>query len=109
MMKHEFEAIAKIEVTDEMYDTIEKMYQATDLDKHTFISMLNLDNIAIAKKIDTVTIEVDRFPNGTILHYEAELIDIDVATGKPVIKRLTENRAWAHTSATYRESECIIK
>lgn len=109
MMKHEFEAIAKIEVTDKMYEMLEKMYEATDLSKHDFVKMLDLSAIKVEKEIDVVTVEVDRFPNGTILHYEAELVDTDISTGKPVVRRLTENRAWAHTSATYRECNCIVR
>lgn len=109
MMKHELEAIAKVEVTDEMYKTLEKMYEATELSKSEFISLLNLKAIAKPKEIEIVTVEVKRFDNGTILHFEAELLDIDIATGKPVVRRLSENRAWAHTSATYREADCIVK
>lgn len=109
MMKYEFEAIANVEVTDEMYETIEKMYIAADMDKREFIKMLNLKAIAKETEKEIVTIEVCRCSNGTIVDFEAELLDIDIATGKAIVRRLSENRAWGRTCATYRECDCILK
>jgi len=37
MMKHEFEAIAKREVTDEQFEAIEKLYMSSTLNKQDFV------------------------------------------------------------------------
>lgn len=51
MLKEEFEKIANIEVSLETYkNIIEPMYMATNLDKQTFVSILNLKAFALKSK-----------------------------------------------------------
>ena len=48
MMKHEFEAIAGYEVSEEDYrKIIEPMYMATDLSKEEFVKVINKKRFAI--------------------------------------------------------------
>lgn len=37
-------------------------------------------------------------PNGTWMTYEAELVDVDIKTGKIKVKRLSSNRCWAEVN-----------
>jgi len=109
MMKYEFETITGIEVTDEMYDVIEKMYIASDMDKRDFVKMLNLKAIAKPKEKTIVRIGVTRAFSGSIIGFEAELLDIDIATGKAKIKRTSENKSDGWLICDYWEKDCIIK
>lgn len=115
MMKHEFERIAKIEVTDEMYRTIEQMYMATELDKYEFIKMLNLKALAKAKETKIIRIGTNRANCGSWIGYEAELISerIDIATGLThiTVKRITPDKCDAWVTVDYNEyqTNVIIK
>ena len=40
MMKHEFEEIAKREVTDEQFEAIEKLYMSSTLNKQDFVKSI---------------------------------------------------------------------
>lgn len=40
MMKNEFEALAKREVTDEQFEAIEKLYMSSTLDKQDFVKSI---------------------------------------------------------------------
>lgn len=101
MQKHEFEKIARIEVTDEVYATvIEPMYLAINLSKEDFIKVLNLKSLATEKiKEKNVKIMLVRdnsgfikTPNGCYYHIEyVELIDVDIRTGKFIVKSLEED------------------
>lgn len=100
MMKQEFEQLAKIEVTDEMYaKVIEPMYLATNLSKQEFIRTLNLKALArpkVKEKIIKVMLVRDRSgytktPNGCYYHIEyVELVDVDIRTGKYIVKPLED-------------------
>lgn len=51
MLKHEFEEMAKIEVSyDDYKNIIEPMYMATNLSKEDFINTLNLKRFALKSK-----------------------------------------------------------
>ena len=100
MMKQEFERLAKIEVTDEVYSkVIEPMYLATDLPKQDFIKLLNLKALA-AQKVKTKDIKkmlirdrrsFKKTPNGCWFHIQyVELVDVDIRTGKFIVKPLED-------------------
>lgn len=100
MQKHEFEKVAKIKVTDEVYTTvIEPMYLAINLSKEDFIKVLNLKALA-TKKVKEKNVKVmlvrdnsgfTKTPNGCYYHIEyVELVDIDIRTGKFVVKSLED-------------------
>lgn len=56
MTKQEFEALAKIEVSNEKYyKVIEPMYMATDLSKQEFIATLNLKAFALPSRRQMIT------------------------------------------------------
>lgn len=97
MMKEEFERLANIEVTWETYSkVIEPMYIAADLPKQEFIKLLNLKALAKPKVKDIKKMCVRnrcgerRTPNGCYFYIEyVELVDIDIRTGKFIVKALT--------------------
>lgn len=100
MMKQEFEELAKINVTWETYSKIiEPMYIAADLPKQEFIKLLNLKALAAPKVKEKCIKKMcvrDRSgymktPNGCWYHIEyVELVDIDIATGKFIVKPLED-------------------
>lgn len=100
MMKEEFERLAKIEVTHETYSKIiEPMYLATDLSKQEFVKLLNLKALAMPK-VKTKNIKkmlirdrsgYTKTPNGCWYHIRyVELMDIDIRTGKCIVKPLED-------------------
>ena len=100
MMKQEFEELAKVKVTEEVYSkVIESMYLATDLPKREFIKLLNLKALAIQesreKDIKKMCVR-DRSgymktPNGCYCHIRyVELAGVDIATGKYIVKPLRD-------------------
>lgn len=99
MTKQEFETIAKRTVTDEQYKAIETLYMNSDLDKYEFVKSIKktLDTIPEEKPINKIIVGVKAMPNGTWMVYEADLINVNIKTGKFEVKRLTENRCWAET------------
>lgn len=101
MMKYEFEQIANIEVTDDTYASIiEPMYLTTGLSKHDFVKILNLKALAAPQPKKEKNIKVmlvrdrsgfTRTPNGCYYHIEyVELVDINIQTGKYIVKLLEE-------------------
>lgn len=101
MMQREFEALAGITVTAADYDNIiEPMYMATGLDKQNFIKTLNLkffkNRVPKAPKNIKKMLVRDRSgytktPNGCYYHIQyVELVDVDIATGKFIIKALED-------------------
>lgn len=101
MMKHEFEQIANIEVTNDTYTSIiEPMYLATGLSKHDFVKILNLKALTAPQSKKEKDIKVmlvrdrsgfTRTPNDCYYHIEyVELVDIDIQTGKYIVKPLEE-------------------
>lgn len=99
MMKHEFEKIAKRTVTDDEYKSIEILYMNSNLDKYEFVKSIKgmLKSIPEENKEDIVVIGVRQLPNGTWITYPAEVVDINISTGKYEVKRLSSNRCWAET------------
>ena len=100
MMKQEFEELAKVKVTEEVYSkVIEPMYLATDIPKREFIKLLNLKALAIQesreKDIKKMCVR-DRSgymktPNGCYYHIVyVELVDVDIKTGKFIVKALED-------------------
>lgn len=101
MMKHEFEEIAKIEVTSEDYDNIiEPMYMATNMSKAEFVKTLNLKFFASrvpAKPKNIMRMLVrdrsgyTKTPNGCYYHIKyVEMVDVDIRTGKIIVKDLED-------------------
>lgn len=98
MMHHEFEQLAGYEVSaDDYKNIIEPMYMATNLSKRDFIKSINKKAFEIKHKRPIITVGVKAMPNGTWMVYEAELINVNIKTGKFEVKRLSANRCWAET------------
>lgn len=99
MMKQEFEALAGYEVDAETYaNIIEPMYYATDLSKAEFVKTLDRKAFEVRHTYPKIIVGVKVMPNGTWMTYEAELINVNIKTGKTEVKRLSPNRCWAETS-----------
>ena len=102
MMHQEFERIAGYEVSFEDYtNIIEPMYMATTLSKEEFVKTLNRkafekkeERIANIKKMGVRDHSgYRRTPNGCYIHIQyVDLIDVDIKTGKFIIKELTEEQ-----------------
>ena len=100
MMKTEFENLAGREVTDEQYRAIETLYMSSNLEKTEFVKSMKpiLKNIPQPEKKKDIKRMVVRdrsgyrkTPNGCYYHIEyVELVDIDIKTGKYIIKPLEE-------------------
>ena len=73
------------------------MYMATNLDKIEFVKSINRKAFEKKHEYPKVVIGVKVLPNGTWLTYEAELVNVNIKTGKAEVKRLSPNRAWAET------------
>ena len=97
MMKSEFENLAGREVTDEQYRAIETLYMSSNLEKTEFVKSMKpiLKNIPQPEKKKDIKRMVVRdrsgyrkTPNGCYYHIEyVELVDIDIKTGKYIIKQ----------------------
>ena len=100
MMKSEFENLAGREVTDEQYRAIETLYMSSNLEKTEFVKRMKpiLKNIPQPEKKKDIKRMVVRdqsgyrkTPNGCYYHIKyVELVDIDIKTGKYIIKPLEE-------------------
>ena len=100
MMKSEFEKLAGRAVTDEQYRAIEILYMSSNLEKAEFVKSMRpmLKNIPQPEKKKDIKRMVVRdhsgfrkTPNGCYYHIEyVELVDIDIKTGKYIIKPLEE-------------------
>lgn len=100
MMKSEFENLAGRAVTDEQYRAIETLYMSSNLEKAEFVKSMKpmLKNIPQPEKKKDIKRMVVRdrsgyrkTPNGCYYHIEyVELVDIDIKTGKYIIKPLEE-------------------
>ena len=101
MMKQEFEALAGYEVSAEDYaNVIEPMYMATSLSKQEFVKTINRKAFEVKHEAQKITVGVKEMPNGTWMVYEAELLNVNIKTGKVEVKRLSANRCWAETYFT---------
>lgn len=100
MMKHEFEALAKREVTDEQFEAIEKLYMSSTLNKQDFVKSIRpmLKTIPEPEKEKNIKKMCVRdrsgfrkTPNECWYHIEyVELVDVDIKTGKFIIKALED-------------------
>lgn len=100
MMKHEFEELAKREVTDEQFEAIEKLYMSSTLNKQDFVKSIRpmLKTIPEPEKEKNIKKMCVRdqsgfrkTPNGCWFHIRyVELVDVDVKTGKFIIKELED-------------------
>lgn len=99
MMKQEFEALAGYKVSTEDYNNIiEPMYMATDLSKQEFVKTINRKAFEVKHEGKKVIVGVKVMPNGTWMTYEAELVNVNIKTGKTEVRRLTPNRCWAEVN-----------
>lgn len=100
MMKHEFEELAGIKVTNETYDNIiEPMYYATEMSKRDFIKCLNLKAFAV-KEVRKPCVKkmlvrdrsgYTKTPNNCYYHIQyVDMVDVDIRTGKNVIAPLDD-------------------
>lgn len=100
MMKHEFEALAKREVTDEQFEAIEKLYMSSTLDKQNFAKSIRgmlktIPELEKEKNIKKMCVRdrsgFRKTPNGCWFHIRyVELVDVDVKSGKFIIKALED-------------------
>lgn len=96
MMKQEFERIAGYEVSTEDYNNIiEPMYTATSMSKQDFVKTLNKKQFEKKHEPQIVKVGVKMMPNGTWVTYDAQLVKVDIKTGKTIVKRMSENHYWA--------------
>ena len=93
MLKYELENRIGYQLTEEGYQELNRMYNAGNLDKDKFASLIK-GGAKVYKyepKVRTITFSKykEMTPNGA--YYvgvkEADLIDIDVATGKVKVKK----------------------
>lgn len=100
MTRAEFENLAGYETSAEIYNTIiEPMYMKMDCDKATFVKKIKPMREALEERHarPKIIVGVKTMPNGTLMTYEAELINVNIKTGKMEVRRITENRCWAET------------
>ena len=100
MLKSEFESLAGRAVTNEQYRAIEILYMSSNLEKAEFVKSMRpmLKNIPQPEKKKDIKRMVVRdhsgfrkTPNGCYYYIEyVELVDIDIKTGKYIIKPLEE-------------------
>lgn len=100
MNKFEFENISGISVTDDQYKAIEILYMSSDLEKAEFVKSMKpmLKTIPQLKKEKDIKRMLVRdhsgfikTPNGCYFHIKyVELLDIDIKTGKYIIKPLND-------------------
>ena len=100
MMKSEFENLAGRAVTDEQYRAIETLYMSSNLEKAEFVKSIKpmLKNIPQPEKKKDIKRMLVRdhsgfikTPNGCYFHIKyVELLDIEINTGKYIIKPLEE-------------------
>lgn len=100
MMKHEFEALAKREVTEEQYRAIEILYMSSTMNKQDFVKSIKgmLKTIPEPEKEKNIKKMCVRdrsgyrkTPNGCYYHIEyVELVDVDIRTGKYIVKALED-------------------
>lgn len=115
MMKSEFENLAGREVTNEQYRAIETLYMSSNLEKAEFVKSIRtmLKSIPQPERKKDIKRMVVRdrsgyrkTPNGCYYHIEyVELVDIDIKTGKYIIKPLEEKeKAMMNVSALFGEN-----
>ena len=93
MLKQEFEILAQYEVSNEIFEAINKLYMNCDLDKYEFVKKYGkqFKDFKIKKEEKIYKIMISKTPNGCyyIVRY-ARLIDIDIKTGYILIQYISE-------------------
>lgn len=93
MLKQEFEALAKYEVSNEVFEAINKLYMNCDLDKYEFVKKYGkqFKDFKVKKEEKLYKVMINKTPNGCyyIVRY-ARLIDIDIKTGYNLIQYISE-------------------
>lgn len=111
MMKSEFEKLVGRTVTTEQYEAIEELYMASTLCKTDFVKSIRpvLKTIPAPeskKKIIMIGV-TDRSgyrmtPNGCYYHTKlAELVDVNIATGKMQVREIPNSYALRYADETY--------
>ena len=93
MMKSEFENLAGRAVTNDQYRAIETLYMSSNLEKAEFVK--SIPQPERKKDIKRMVVRdksgYRKPPNGCYYHIKyVELVDIDIKTGKYIIKPLEE-------------------
>ena len=95
MMQYEFEKLAGREVTESQYRAFERLYNNSDMDKADFVESMSeiLEHIPEPPKRRELVIIALVDPlgktislNGKILSVEAELVEVDIASGKSIYR-----------------------
>lgn len=91
MNLREYEELSGTKVDPEVYHgVIEPMYMATDLSKEEFIHTIDTEYFAIEQQPEVIKIGIEfagcKYDTNLNYYYkEADLLDIDIATGKYVV------------------------
>ena len=98
MMKHEFEKLAKREVTQDQYTAIEALYSASSLNKVDFVKSIkgllkSIPEPQTEKRVLTISCADKRgcelTPNHCWIHtIKAELVDVDIKRGKYLLRKI---------------------
>jgi|GEM_PF-1344268 len=126
MMKHEFESIAKTEVTEEQYNAIEALYMECGLDKVDFVKSIR----PLVKHLKEINIKPPRIvivevpdnggyyttPNGCWQHLiDCEVVKeatFNVSTGKvtkPIVRKIPKSYRLGYGKAKYEDVERLHK
>jgi len=126
MMKHEFERIAKTEVTNEQYEAIETLYTVCKLDKIDFVKSIR----PLIKHLKEINIKPPRIvivelpdnggyyttPNGCWQHLiDCEVVKeatFNVSTGKatkPIVRKISNSYRLGYGKAKYEDMERLFK
>lgn len=93
MTKQEFEALAKYEVSEQVFEAINTLYMNCELDKIHFVKQFGktFKGFQIKKQEKLYKVAVSKTPNGCywVVRY-ARLIDIDIATGYNIVEYISD-------------------
>ena len=125
MIQFEFEALYGHKVSNYDYSNIiEPMYTATGLSKSEFVELLDKKAFKAPETKKTIkkmrvrdAAGYSKTPNGCYYHINyVELVDVDIATGKFIIKPLTDEDLdklatmydiWNSTSYDFDYTDCL--
>lgn len=93
MTKQEFEALAKYEVSEQVFEAINTLYMNCELDKFQFVKKFGkqFKEFQVKKEEKLYKVMIGGTPNGCyfIVRY-ARLIDIDIASGYNLIEYISD-------------------
>lgn len=93
MMKQEFEALAKYEVSEEVFEAINTLYMNCELNKVEFVKQFGkqFKYFQLKKEEKLYKVMVSTTPNGCwyIVRY-ARLIDVDIATRYIIVEYISD-------------------